>query len=82
MREQSPLSRQSAKPGNDPQGRLRRRCAVAAQVLTAAAGLVREDASGRETYKGSTPPLASNGKPAGACKKCPTLVAREGDLNA
>ena len=57
-----PRARQGAKPGHDPQGRLRRRCAVAPQALTVAAGLGREIASGRETYKGSAPPLASNGK--------------------
>ena len=51
-----------AKLDHDPQGRLRRRCAVAAQALTVAAGLGREIASGRETYKGSAPPLASNRK--------------------
>ena len=55
-------STQGAKSGNDPQGRLRRRYAVAAQALTVAAGLGRKIASGRETYKGSAPPLASNGK--------------------
>ncbi len=36
--------------------------AVAAQALTAAAALGREIVSRRETYKGSTPPLASNGR--------------------
>jgi hypothetical protein len=35
-------------------------------ALIVAAGLGREIASGRETYKGSTPPLASNGKLVGA----------------
>jgi hypothetical protein len=53
-------SRQSAKPVNAPQGRLRRRYAVAAQALTAVADLDREIALRRETYKGSTPSLASN----------------------